>query len=320
MQPSLAVIIINYRTAEMTIDCVRSLAGELETVPDMQVIVVENGSGDDSAQRIGEAIERERWGDWVILSTYEDNAGFASGNNRGIESVPNAEYVLLLNSDTITHEGCLKYCMGVMEESADIGAMSCRLLNADGSTQNVTRKFPTPLRQCVSSLGLPWHFPRLFGWADVDDMVWDRDGTKRDVDWIGGAFMLIRGTLLRRIGPLDSDFFFYGEDIEFCHRVWRNGMRVHYDPHVTTTHFGGGSSDSERLAAQARNIHAWRGRYLVQRKCYGVWAAWLLRVVDIGMWSARWLWLMVTGRGGSSRCDVARDILKTIVGRLSDYR
>src|SRR5260221_7774153 len=80
-------------------------------------------------------------------------------------------------------------------------------------------------------------------------------------------------------GPLDERFFFYGEDVEFCHRVWRTGFRCHYDPKPTIMHLGGASSDPSRMAAASRNIHVWRGRGLVQRLCYGRLAGDFLRGV-----------------------------------------
>lgn len=95
-----------------------------------------------------------------------------------------------------------------MEEQKDIGVMSCKLLNEDGSLQNVTRKFPNPMRSLISALGLPWYLPFLFNWANIDDDTWDKENTKKDVDWLGGAFLLIRGSLLRKIGGLDEDFSF----------------------------------------------------------------------------------------------------------------
>ena len=132
-----------------------------------------------------------------------------------------------------------------MTNDQSIGTMSCLVKNADGSPQNVSRTFPTPLREFIRCFGLPWSFPRLFGWADTDDLTWDRETECRDVDWLGGAFLMIRGDLIRQIGLLDEDFFFYGEDIEFAHRVRKAGYRRFYQATPgSITHLGGGSSSS----------------------------------------------------------------------------
>jgi GT2 family glycosyltransferase len=129
--------------------------------------------------------------------------------------------------------------------------------------------------------------------------------------------MLLRGELVRRIGLLDEEFFFYGEDIEICHRIWRAGYRVHYDPGASITHLGGGSSDPSRLAVEQRSLHRWQARYLVQRKCYGAWAAWLLRTIDITAYSLRRLRLAIGGQRRSERyrlvCDVLRLLTRPLV-------
>lgn len=277
----LLVIILNYRTPDLTIQCLRSLAPEIPTIPGTRAVVVDNCSGDGSFERISEAIRAHGWDGWATAKLSERNGGFAYGNNRGWDDGREARYVLLLNSDTVVHSGCLAYCRKVMEAEPAVGVMSCLVLNADGSVQNVTRRVPSPLNQLVCALGLPWKLPALFGWANTEDLGWDRRATKRDVGWVGGAFMFIRGEMLRKIGLLDEDFFFYGEDIEFCHRVRRSGWRVHYDPGATITHLGGASSDPTRMPQAKRNSQRWAARYLVQRKCHGAWAALAVRTIDM---------------------------------------
>lgn len=303
---TLLVVIVNFRTPALTIDCLRSLAPEVAANPGTRAVIVENGSGDDSLPRLADAIARHGWSHWASLVPSDANLGFAGGNNLGIAAGlarDNADAVLLLNSDTIVHPGCLRHSLSVLEADPTVGAMSCKLLNADGSIQNVARRFPTPARLVCQALGLPWKLPRFFEWADTDDLHWDRDRTARDVDWIGGAFLLIRAPLLWQIGGLDDDFFFYGEDIVLCHRVRKAGLRVRYDPGSTTTHLGGSSSDPSRMAARLRNIHAWRARYLVLRKCQGRLAAWLVRAVDVLTFAARAAVWFVRGRRTTKFAD-----------------
>lgn len=295
----LGVVIVNYRTPRLVEDCLRSVEAErasVEAMGGLRVVVVDNGSGDGSSERIAEAIARASWGAWCELVALDENLGFAGGNNRGIAALDGCRYVLLLNSDTLVHAGCLSHCLGVMDGDESIGVLSALVLNADGTPQNVTRKFPTPWRATFESLGLPWKSRKLFGWADTDDPSWDRRTTRRDVDWVGAAFLLVTRRVLDRVGPLDEAFFFYGEDIEFCHRVWRAGRRVHYAPGPAVTHLGGGSSDTARLPDERRARYGWQARYLVQRKCFGRPAEWWLRAVDLSIWSLRLLWRRLTGR------------------------
>lgn len=321
-QPPLLVVVVNYRTHGLTLDCLRTLEAEVPTLPGMAVVVADNCSPDDSLARLREEGERRGWtgpGGWLEVIGTERNGGFAYGNNRAIEAgvrrFGRPRHVLHLNSDTLVHPGCLAACVRIMDADTTIGAMSCRVLNGDGSMQNVTRRFPTPLRLAACSLGLPWRAPRLFGWADPDDPRWDRQTTARDVDWLGGAFLLMRGELLERIGGFDERFFFYGEDIELCHRIWRSGYRCRYEPGPGIVHLGGSSSDPTRLAAKARQTHHWDARYLVQRLCYGRLAAAVVKAVDTASASARLALLRMSGRRDSTRYAQIAGELRVLRGR-----
>ncbi|MCL2645693.1 MAG: glycosyltransferase family 2 protein [Phycisphaerales bacterium] len=287
---SLLIVIVNYRTPELTTACLASLSQVRDEVSNMKVVVIDNGSSDGSADAIDTAIKNADWGEWAMLARSDTNLGFAAGNNAGLKSGterwPNPKYVLLLNSDTVVHRNCLQRCYDVMEADTTIGVMSCKVLNKDGSLQNVARLLPNPLIHLICSLGLPWRWRGAFGWADTEDTGWDRQSEARDVGWLGGAFLFIRGDLVKKIGLLDDSFFFYGEDIEFSHRIWRAGYRVHYHPGGTITHYGGGSSDPVRITQGKRSSYMWASRYQVQRQCYGRLAArfvWLVDVVTYGL-------------------------------------
>lgn len=312
----LLVVIVNFRTPELTINCLASLVAQVRDVPRTRVIVTDNASGDDSIPRIASAIKAGGWELWCTLLPLPRNGGFSYGNNRGIEVGPRARYVLLLNSDTIVHDGCFRHCIDAMDRNQDVGAMSCKLLNADASVQNCARKFPTPWRLASCVIGLPFKFPSLFAHDDPEDPAWDRATTARDVEWLGGAFFLLRGELIVRLGALSEDFFFYGEDIEINHRMMRAGYRRFYDPAVSTTHLGGASSDPTRMEKNARSIHHWRGRYLVQRKCYGRPAEWLVRSVDVSTHAVRALWYRLRMGADSPGFIYHRDVLRTISGPL----
>lgn len=315
----LLVVVVNYRTPGITINCLESLAPNRSPGIRCRVVVVDNASGDESADQLAQAIGSRGWASWATLCCTSRNGGFSFGNNRGIEAGLQAflpRFVLLLNSDTIVQPGCLRSCIDRMDSDPSIGLFSCKLLNADGSVQNVVRRFPSPLRVFISTTGLPWLFPRLFGWADTNDPGWDRATTARDVDWIGGAFLMIRTEVLDRIGVLDEDFFFYGEDTEYSHRAARAGIRRYYDPVGSVVHLGGASSDPALLPTKSRNIHAWRGRYLVQRKCYGRPAEWFVRCVDIAGCAVRLAWHRVSPMGKPERFAELSDMLKLLVRPL----
>lgn len=296
----LLIVILNYRTGGLTVDCLRSLVDKLDEVPGTRALVVDNGSGDGSSAQIAEAIAVNHWGGWCELMALRDNIGFAAGNNRGLATLQttykDCEWVLLLNSDTVVHAGALRMSHQVMRAEAKIGMMSCLLLSSDGTTQNVTRKFPSPLRQILCAFGLPWMFPKAFGWADVYDVPEAQLTVKRDCDWLGGAYMFLRRDALEQVGGMDESFFFYGEDIEFCFRFHKLGWRVHYDPGASILHIGGSSSDPTRVGKKQKNIFMWQARYQVQRKCYGALAAWAVRAGDILAFGVRKLKMLLTGK------------------------
>lgn len=316
MSGMLNIILVNFRTPDLTIACLASIQPQVSEVPGARVILVENGSGDDSAPRLEAAIRERGWGDWVTLLKFGTNAGFSGGNNRGIKAAPPAKYTLLLNTDTIVHPGCLKYCVDLMERSPDIGALGCKLLNKDGTVQKGAWRFPSPLRIAICTTSLPWRCAGLFGWASTDYRGWDRGTQKRDVGWLGGAFLLVPTALLEKIGLLDETFFFYGEDVEFCHRVWRAGYRCHYDPAVSVTHLGGASSDPSRMVSKMREVHSLKGRYLVQRRCYGPWAPAVVRLCDIAGTGARLVGMRLVGRQGEEKYRELRQLWGLLVRKL----
>jgi N-acetylglucosaminyl-diphospho-decaprenol L-rhamnosyltransferase len=311
----LLIVVINYRTPELTIDALESIASQVREV-DAHVVLVDNASGDDSLPRLTAAIEERGWRSWVELIASPVNTGFAGGNNLvlcNLDRYPDARFVLLLNSDTISDPGVLAHCVAKMEADPGIGVMSCLLLNADRSVQNTARRFLTPSRLLAHTFGLPWYMPRLFAWADTEDPAWDRRTEARDVDWVGGAFMMIRREVIERVGALDDAFFFYGEDAEFCHRVTQAGWRVRYEPGAAVIHLGGASSDPARLAARQRSALQWQARYLFQRRCYGRLAEWSARSADLTSGGLRCLKMAATGQRQSDKFALQRDVLELLL-------
>ena len=316
----LAVVILNFRTPDVTIDCLKTLAAEYARWPRFRVVLVDNASGDDSVPRIGEAIRANDWTGWLDFRPFPKNLGFAGGNNvilrEWLADPACAPYLLLLNSDTLVHPGCLEKSVAALEAEPGVGALSCQLLNRDGTVQNVCRRFPRPDRETVRAFGLPWVFPGRFQWADLEDAGWDRRAGPRDVEWISGAFFLARPEALRQAGVLDEDFFFYGEDCEWCHRIFRAGYRIRFDPSGEIVHLGGASSDSTRVRNRTRDIYTWKARFLTQRKCYGRLAEWWVRGCYIVVFAARTLWLTLRGQAGTPKHAEMREGLSQLTGRL----
>lgn len=300
----LAVIVVNYRTPEYTLDCIRSLAQQRQEFSDFKVFLVENGSNDESFHRLSSEILGAGWCSWTEILPQPENLGYARANNlavrNALQTIPTLECVLLLNNDTVVHAGCLAAMVHRMRVNPRIGALSCMVRNTDGSVQNVCRRFPRPDLATVRATGLPHALPRLFSWADPEDCGWNREGAAREVDWIGGAFMMLRAAALRSAGAFDERFFFYGEDVELCFRLTKLGWKVFFDSAAGITHHGGASSDPTRCPEPSRIQWRWAARFTFQRICYGALAeAWMRLVYTVSV-SLNLMVMAMKGRRGTS--------------------
>jgi GT2 family glycosyltransferase len=204
-----------------------------------------------------------------------------------------------------------------MQREPRIAVMSCQLQDADGAIQNTTRAFPTPLKQALCAFGLPWAWPGAFAWADIYHVSDELLRTRRDAQWLCGAFLFTRASALREIGGhLDNSFFFYGEDIELCFRFHRHNWRVHYDPAVAITHIGGSSSDPTRVDERLKNAYVWQARYRIQRVCYGRAAAAFVRAADVIALSLRKAKLFCSGQRRTDRYRNVSDALSILLKPL----
>ena len=164
----LLVVIVSYRVTDLTIDCLRSLSGEIGRVPGTRVAVCENGTGGDAADRLRRAIDENGWDSWVDLTVIYPNRGFTGGNNAvirpALESDDPPEYVLLLNADTIVQEHALDALVAFMDAHPGVGIAGSMLISPDGTVESTPFRFPgiaTELDRglrlgIVSKLLSPW--------------------------------------------------------------------------------------------------------------------------------------------------------------------
>ena len=145
-----SVVILNYRTPEMVVDCLESLSTEVDITSD-RVIVVDNQSPDDSVAVITDAVRRRGWGRWCRVVVSPSNDGFSAGNNFGIES-QKSQYYWLLNSDTLVRPGALQYLLAAGQRHPDAAIVAPRLTWLDGEPQESRFRFSAP-DQRVSRIG-----------------------------------------------------------------------------------------------------------------------------------------------------------------------
>lgn len=262
----LAVILLNYRRADLVEDCLASLEGECRAAPGVRVVVVDNASGDGSGPRIAAAIERRGWGGWARLVESPVNGGFSAGNNLGIASIE-AEHYLLLNSDTLVRPGALAALLGALRAQPDVGLIGPRLEGLDGVAQESCFRFHTPWSELMAAAATG-PISRLLRRHQI---ALPAAAAPHDTPWISFACVMIRAAALREIGPLDEGYFMYFEDVDYCRRAWEKGWRVRYEPAARVVHLRGGSSPVKQAFAERRRVpryyFASRTRYFA--KHYG---------------------------------------------------
>jgi N-acetylglucosaminyl-diphospho-decaprenol L-rhamnosyltransferase len=229
-QPDLAIVIVSYNTIDLLRACLQSLPAACPGLT-FDTYVVDNNSSDGSPEMV-EAEFPE-----VSLIVSKKNLGFAGGNNLILENVE-ARQVLLLNPDTEAEPGSLRLLVDFMDSHPEVGACGPMLLNSDGSLQRNGAKFPTPIREFLGVTGLRrlamkrYELSLGYGREDFN--------TTCEVDQVSGACLMVRGEVLKQVGPLDTRFFMFYEEIELCHRIKRAGWKVYY-------------------VAEARVVHHWMG-------------------------------------------------------------
>lgn len=244
MEPSrsVCIVILNYGTPALTIQCAKSLHASLAHYPNACIVIVDNGSGDDSLVRLRAMLTGGEWGGRAELLPLPTNAGYAAGNNAAIRQVLHApnppEYVWLLNPDTRVREGALEVLVAFMEKNPRAGIAGSRLEDADGTPQRSAFRFPSIAGEWELSLRWGWMTRALQRWVTAPPVPI----TTARTDWVPGASMLIRRAVLEQVGLLDENFFMYYEDVDFCRRARNKGWETWYVPRGRVEHWGGETS------------------------------------------------------------------------------
>ncbi|UIE39484.1 glycosyltransferase family 2 protein [Leptodesmis sichuanensis] len=239
---SLLIIIVNYRTARLTIDCLRSLEHEVRSQPGTQVVVVDNASGDQSVDAIQAAITQHHWQDWVTLLPSSRNGGYAYGNNLAIRPTLRADnppsYYLLLNPDTQVRPGALKALVDFMEQHPTVGIAGSSFENQEGQLWANAFRFPSVWSELDGGLRLGLVSKLLSKWVVTQPMTEQAQA----VDWLPGASMMIRRQVFETIGLMDEGYFLYYEETDFCLQAKRAGWPCWYVPQSRVMHIAGQST------------------------------------------------------------------------------
>jgi N-acetylglucosaminyl-diphospho-decaprenol L-rhamnosyltransferase len=239
MAVDVSVIIVSFNSREHLRACLASVTAGVANL-EIEVIVVDNGSVDESAEYVRRSFPDAR------LITNDQNRGFAAANNQALEFA-SGRYLLLLNPDAFLLPGALNRLVAFMDARPDIGAVGPMLLNADGTLQRSIGRFPSVLNQVASSLMITRLLPRCATLNEIERRPWVYQ-EQRAVDWLFGAVLMVRRTAAAQVGPLDDQFFVFCEEKDWCLRLRQAGWGVWYAPEASATHIGReGLRDAETL-------------------------------------------------------------------------
>ena len=256
----LSIIIVNWNQREMLKECLHSVFEKTNPNTD-EVFVVDNGSEDGSADCVSEHFPTVR------LIRNAENRGFAAANNQAI-TLARGRHILLLNNDTLVHGDVLERSCEYLDKNREVAAMGCRVLNADGSLQITCSQFPTFINLFLLTSGL-WKLDKPKWLGKYQMKHWQRDSV-RDVDTVSGCYLMVRRSVIEQLGMLDEQFFFFGEETDWCRRFREAGWKVRFAPVGEITHFG---SVSARHHNHARDVMLTRAMVKLHRKHSGQVAA-----------------------------------------------
>lgn len=274
--PDVSVVVVSFNTRDLLRECLLTLGREAGGVR-YETIVVDNDSKDGSADMVATEFPE------VVLIRAGGNLGFAAANNRGF-AVAHGRYVVLLNSDAFLRPGALPLSVKKMDADPGIGIGGARLIGRDDSWQPSGRLFPSFLNDFLTITGLAARRPgsRFFGRFD---RTWASPDEAAEVDWVPGAYSIIRREVLERVGYFDEAFFLYYEEVDLCRRTKAAGFTVWYWPDVVVVHLGGESSKTLKrlsMSSSGSQLTLWRMRagLIYYRKHHGLAGAWLAKQLE----------------------------------------
>jgi GT2 family glycosyltransferase len=230
---SLSIIILSYNVKPLLLACLKSIYSNGES--DWQVIVVDNASSDKSADAVAKYYPQTE------LITSSVNLGFSAGNNLGVKKAI-GDYILFLNPDTIVQDKAMKNSLAYLMDQPQAGALTCRVELPNGKLDySCHRGLPTPWNALCYFSGLAKIFPKNSLFAGYTATYLNLK-TIHEIDCATGAFLLVRKVAGDEIKWWDEDYFWNGEDIEFCYQLKNHNWKIIYYPNEKIIHFKGSSS------------------------------------------------------------------------------
>jgi GT2 family glycosyltransferase len=290
----LSIIIVTWNSRRDVEACLRSL-GPMPA--DCELWIVDNASSDGTAELLRSQFPRVR------LIANAENVGFSRANNQALK-LASGKYILLLNPDTELSITAIETAIAELESRPRAGMLAVQLRNTDGSLQTSCFRFPRLSTALLNALGLqlllpkPYRARRLLGrWAHDEP---------RPVDWVLGAFMLVRREAVDKVGPLPEEYEIFTEDMEWCYRFSQAGYEVWFSPAASITHHGNRSGASQPPNWRVQLTH--HGKYEFCRRHYGGLTARLILICDLLAYTLRHWRYAVQAAMGSGQ-EYIRDLM-----------
>lgn len=234
----LSIVIVSFNTKEILADCLKSVKIAIKNL-EAEVYVVDNNSSDATAEMVSANFP------WVKLIANKENLGFAKANNQALKK-SKGKYILVLNPDTTVPADALTKMIDFMEKHQDVGVSTCKIeLAIGGLDKDARRHFPTPWRAFTHFSGLS----KIFKGSKLFDQYYvgyKSPDEQQELDACVGAFMMVRKSAMDKVGLFDEDFFFYGEDLDWCWRFREKGYKIIYTPIAKIMHYKGASSGMKK--------------------------------------------------------------------------
>lgn len=246
--PRVSIVIVNWNNFTDTAECLESL--RKATYPNCEVILIDNASAGDDARLL-----RERFGDFIRLIENDKNCGFGEGCNIGIREAlqRGAEYVVLLNNDTVVAPDFLEAMVACAEDDKGVGIAGGKVY---------CYEIPEMIWSAGGSINFWTGDTPMRGSGETDQGQFEETA---EVDWICGCFMLVSREVLQAVGTLDGRFFFGWEDADLCVRAARRGFKIVFVPGSKIWHKTFPPEKRERLTGLPV-YYATRGRFIFMEK------------------------------------------------------
>jgi GT2 family glycosyltransferase len=232
--PTLSIVIVSWNTRDALYDCLTSIFTWTRSTT-FEVIVVDNDSADSSAEMVSINFPT------VTLVGNPSNVGFARACNQGMR-ISKSPLILLLNSDTFVRDDAISRASEFLLANGEFAMAGCQLQYPDGRVQHTANRALGICRSLFEDLWLYKFVSEERRTRILLGGYWNHD-SQMEIDWLAGAFMLLRRELFELTDGFCEDFFMYGEDSEWCARVKRAGGRIVFAPVGVIFHLGCASSD-----------------------------------------------------------------------------